>query len=75
MKPAIDAVQTVNGNYEVVINGHVYAILANTPALGWKIMSRTAARKNGRNHYETPEAAIKAYYGRKATFFKYGEGQ
>ena len=62
------------GNFKVFVNGLHLANLSRTgprpeellPETWW-IQSLTSARKNGRNRYETPEAAIKAYYGRKAT--------
>ena len=62
------------GNFKVFVNGlHLANLVRISPRPAelipemWWIQSLTCARKNGRNRYETPEAAIKAYYGRKAT--------
>jgi hypothetical protein len=62
------------GNFKVFVNGLHLANLVQTPTTTeagtvsmWHVISLTSSRKNGRNRYETPEAAIKAYYGRKAT--------
>lgn len=62
------------GSFKVFVNGLHLANLVPTPTQTdngavemWHIISLTSGRKNGRGRYETPEAAIKAYYGRKAT--------
>ena len=62
------------GAFKVFVNGLHLANLVSTPTQTdngaiemWHIISLTCARRNGRGRYETPEAAIQAYYGRKAT--------
>jgi hypothetical protein len=77
---SLEMYQMPNGNYGVLLNGKLIAKVVNcgersgwTPdsdlpkALGWQVMSQTAAHQNGRMRHETPQKAVKAYFGRKIT--------
>lgn len=60
-----------DGNYDVVLNDLVIAVVVRQSQdyeqyTGWRVMTRTSARQNGRNRYPTPQKAIQAYFGRKA---------
>lgn len=73
-KQVIEVELRDGGAFKVFVNGLHLANLVSSPTQTnngaiemWHVLSLTSARRNGRGRYETPEAAIKAYYGRKAT--------
>lgn len=71
MKRDLYVQQKPNGNYDVMdtITGGITAVVAKTEAVGWKVMTRNAGRKNSRYFSQTPEGAVRKYYGRKLPFY------
>lgn len=62
----LEAQQKKNGNYEVLdcqllSKDRVIALIVKT-SLGWRVMSRTSARKNSRTHSASPELAARKYF-------------
>jgi hypothetical protein len=66
------ALQMQNGNFAVMTDEKAVgpvAVIVKTE-LGWKVMSRTAARTNSRTVSATPEQAAAKYFSRKVTFVR-----
>lgn len=60
------------GNFKVFRNGlHIANLVGQYIGQGgqisWRVFPLSSTHKPSRNHHDSPEAAIRAYYGRKAT--------
>lgn len=68
-KPKLTATKDVHGNWEVSTeSGLIVAVITYISYRGWKVRTRTTARKSSRTYSTTPHEAAKKYFRAKVQF-------
>lgn len=67
-KPKLTATKDVHGNWEVSTESGLIVAVITFSELGWKVRTRTTARKSSRTYSTTPHEAAKKYFRAKVQF-------